>query len=87
MEIKDPHELYDLVEAVHHNAGYKASELSRTNKEKFTSAETKDEFGFESFKRGTKVFVYPRRGKFFCRRGGYCPLTPVSTVQTGSWLW
>ena len=71
MEVKDPHELCDLVQFVCHNAGYKLSELSRTSKgTPFSSTEMKEQFGYESFERGTKTFKCPRRGKLFCVHKG-----------------
>ena len=74
MKVKDPHDLYNLVESVHKNAGHKLSELSRTSKgTPFSSTEMKEEFGYESFERGTKTFKCPRRGKLFCVHKGYCP--------------
>ena len=74
VKVKDPYELYDLVRSIHENAGYKLCKLSRTSKgTPFTIAEMKDNFGYESFKRGTKEAVCPCRGKFFCVHGGYCP--------------
>ena len=80
MEVKDPHELYNLVQSVHQNAGYKLSELCRTSKgTPFTSAEMKDQFGYESFKQGTKEFVCPRRGKFCCIYDGYCSFNVAFT--------